>query len=103
MEIYPVHPQGAELLNFGAFLAFMGVNVATFWQFAVVSRTGRKRVFANIILPLSGFAFCALIWWNLNVLAKSIGGIWFAIGLAYLAITTQGFRKVPVMIDFSES
>ena len=97
------YEHAGELLNFGAFLAFMGVNVATFWQFAVVSRTGRKRVFANVILPLSGFAFCALIWWNLNPLAKTIGGIWFAVGLGYLALTTSGFRRAPAMIDFSES
>ena len=98
------YEHAGELLNFGAFLAFMGVNLATFWQFAVTPREGyRRMILADVLLPLIGFVFCALIWWNLNVLAKSIGGIWFAIGLAYLAITTQGFRKVPVMIDFSES
>jgi len=30
--------QAGEILNFGAFLAFMGVNLATFWQFNVVRR-----------------------------------------------------------------
>jgi amino acid transporter len=98
------YEHAGELLNFGAFLAFMGVNIATFWQFAVLSRAGyRRRVFADIVLPLSGFVFCALIWWNLNVLAKTIGGIWFAMGLTYVAITTHGFRRAPAMIDFSES
>jgi putrescine importer len=98
------YEHAGELLNFGAFLAFMGVNLATFWQFAVLSRAGyRKRVLADIILPLVGFGFCALIWWNLNVLAKTVGGIWFAIGVLYVAITTRGFRKAPAMIDFSES
>src|SRR5437762_10240415 len=29
------YEHAGELLNFGAFLAFMGVNLATFWQFAV--------------------------------------------------------------------
>jgi amino acid transporter len=98
------YEHAGELLNFGAFLAFMGVNLATFWQFAVLSRTGyRKRVLADIVLPLVGFGFCALIWWNLNGLAKTVGGIWFAIGVLYVAITTRGFRKAPAMIDFSES
>jgi putrescine importer len=98
------YEHAGELLNFGAFLAFMGVNLATFWQFAVLSRTGyRKRVLADIALPLVGFGFCALIWWNLPVLAKTVGGIWFAIGLAYVAITTHGFRRAPAMIDFSDS
>jgi putrescine importer len=98
------YEHAGELLNFGAFLAFMGVNLATFWQFAVLSRAGYgKRILVDIVLPLVGFGFCALIWWNLNVLAKTVGGIWFAIGLAYVAITTRGFRKAPAMIDFSES
>src|SRR4051812_945965 len=98
------YEHAGELLNFGAFLAFMGVNLATFWQFAVLSRAGyRKRILVDIVLPLVGFVFCALIWWNLNVLAKTVGGIWFAIGLAYVAITTRGFRKAPAMIDFSDS
>ncbi|HWY69021.1 MAG TPA: APC family permease [Terriglobales bacterium] len=98
------YEHAGELLNFGAFLAFMGVNLATFWQFAVTTQTGyRKRVFADVLLPLIGFGFCALIWWNLNPLAKTIGGIWFAIGLVYLAITTRAFREAPAMIDFSES
>jgi amino acid transporter len=98
------YEHAAELLNFGAFLAFMGVNLATFWQFAVQHRPGyRRRILPDMVLPLIGFGFCALIWWNLNALAKTVGGIWFAIGLAYVAITTRGFRQAPAMIDFSES
>jgi putrescine importer len=98
------YEHAGELLNFGAFLAFMGVNLATFWQFAVLSKAGyRKRVLVDIVLPLVGFGFCALIWWNLNGLAKTVGGIWFAIGVLYVAVTTRGFRKAPAMIDFSDS
>jgi len=103
-QIGNAYEHAGELLNFGAFLAFMGVNLATFWQFAVSAQPGyRKRILADIVLPLIGFVFCALIWWNLNALAKTIGGIWFVIGLAYLAITTRAFRKAPAMIDFGES
>jgi amino acid transporter len=98
------YEHAGELLNFGAFLAFMGVNLATFWQFAVHTRADyRRRMLADVVLPLSGFVFCALIWWNLNALAKTVGCIWFAIGLAYVAISTRGFRQAPAMIDFSES
>ena len=98
------YEHAGELLNFGAFLAFMGVNLAAFWQFARTPRPGyQKKVFADILLPLIGFTFCAVIWWNLNTLAKSIGGIWFAIGLAYLGVTTRGFQRAPAMIDFSDS
>jgi putrescine importer len=98
------YEHAAELLNFGAFLAFMGVNLATFWQFGVVKRSDHRRnPLKDALLPLIGFACCALIWWKLPLLAKTVGGIWFALGLIYVAIKTRGFRAAPVVIDFSES
>jgi len=98
------YEHAGELLNFGAFLAFMGVNLATFWQFSIVFRHGHERRWLrDAILPLIGFFFCAMIWWNLNSLAKTVGGIWFAVGILYVGIKTRGFRSAPVMIDFSEA
>jgi amino acid transporter len=98
------YEHAGELLNFGAFLAFMGVNLATFWQFTIAHPPGyQRKVLKDMILPLIGFGFCGLIWWNLHPLAKTIGGIWFAIGLLYVGIKTRGFRAAPVMIDFREA
>jgi putrescine importer len=99
------YEHAAELLNFGAFLAFMGVNLSTFWHFCIVLRSSgrRRRILGDAILPLAGFIFCAFIWWNLNTLAKVVGGLWAAIGLIYIAVATKGFRLSPKMIDFSES
>jgi amino acid transporter len=98
------YQHAGELLNFGAFLAFMGVNFAAFWQFAVVTRPGyKRRVMVDAVLPLIGFFFCGLIWWNLNHVAKTVGLIWFAVGFIYVAVKTRGFRAAPVMIDFSDS
>lgn len=93
-----------EMLNFGAFLAFMGVNLSTFWQFSVVFRKRRRwRTFADAVLPLFGFVFCALIWLNLNVVAKLVGGLWFVAGLVYICVSTNFFRMKPKKIDFGES
>jgi len=99
------YEHAGELLNFGAFLAFMGVNLACFWQFSVIAKkTGaRRRLVRDAILPLIGFAFCGLIWLNLNIIAKTVGGIWFAIGILYVGYKTNWFRSAPVMIDFSDS
>jgi hypothetical protein len=60
-------------------------------------------VLADIVLPLIGFAFCGSIWLNLNHVAKIVGGAWFVIGFAYLAIATRLFQKVPKTIDFTEA
>jgi len=99
------YEHAGELLNFGAFLAFMGVNFACFWQFSVIAKkTGAPRhLLRDAILPLIGFAFCGVIWFNLNIIAKTVGGIWFAIGIIYVGYKTNWFRSKPVMIDFSDS
>jgi len=97
------YEHAGELLNFGAFLAFMGVNLSAFWHFTILHKGSERKILADLVLPLIGFAFCASIWWNLNNLAKTTGGIWFLMGAAYLAATTRGFREAPKMIDFSES
>jgi len=93
-----------ELLNFGAFLGFMGVNLATIRQFYFVPHIGRKRNFmVDLVAPALGFAFCLVIWLGLGKLAKIVGGSWFVIGLVYAAVRTGGFQRTPIMIDFSES
>ena len=94
----------AEILNFGAFLGFIGVNVATLWQFYVLDQTGRSKKFlADALVPGLGALFCFTIWWGLAAPAKIAGGIWFMVGLAHSAIRTRGFRTRPAMIDFSDS
>jgi putrescine importer len=97
------YEHAGELLNFGAFLAFMGVNLSAFWHFGLLRRGPARRILVDIVAPLTGLGFCASIWWNLNQLAKIVGGIWFLVGFAYLAVTTRGFRQGPKMMDFGES
>jgi putrescine importer len=98
------YEHAGELLNFGAFLAFMGVNFACFWQFSMRRRQGAPMNFVrDALLPLIGFIFCGLIWVNLNIIAKTVGGIWFLVGLLYVGYKTNWFRSAPVMIDFRES
>jgi putrescine importer len=98
------YEHAGELLNFGAFLAFMGVNFACFWQFSMRRRQGAPMNFVrDALLPLIGFIFCGLIWVNLNIIAKTVGGIWFLFGLLYVGYKTNWFRSAPVMIDFRES
>ncbi len=93
----------AELLIFGAFLGFMGVNLATIWQFYIRKQEKRKKHFwFDMVAPGLGFAFCTVIWAGLARPTKIAGGVWLAAGVIYLAIQTRGFRKPPVMMDFSE-
>jgi len=92
-----------ELLNFGAFFAFMNVNLAAFWQFAFVRpHKSKARTIVDSSLSLFGAVFCGIMWWNLDSVARVVGGIWFLIGIIYLAMTTRGFTVRPRMIGFGE-
>lgn len=97
------YERAAELINFGAFLAFMGVNISVIRQFYVLPDQNHRRRFAtDLLIPGLGFLFCLLIWCSLPISAKAVGGVWFAIGVAYHAVKTRGFRRAPVSIDFSD-
>jgi amino acid transporter len=70
--------QGAELLNFGAFIAFIGVNAAALIHYKF--RSQEKVAFAALS-PLAGIVVCTFIWFNLNLNAKLLGAAWIVIGL----------------------
>ena len=55
--------RGVELLNFGALLAFMGVNAASFTRYYL--RGAEKRL-TDFLVPMLGFAICCLLWLNLS-------------------------------------
>jgi putrescine importer len=84
------YERGAEMLNFGAFIAFMGVNAAAFVHYYL--RAQKKKI-GNLLMPGIGFVVCGIIWWSLSPPAKIAGTIWLAFGIAYGAWKTNGFRK----------
>ena len=87
---------GAEMLNFGAFIAFMGVNLAAFVRYFV---RAEKKTIGNFLFPLVGFLFCFYLWYSLRPQAKLVGAAWLIVGLIYGAIRTKGFRKELVTFD----
>ncbi|MGB7438352.1 MAG: APC family permease [Candidatus Acidiferrum sp.] len=82
--------RGVELLNFGALIAFMGVNASSFVRYYV---RATKRRFTDVVPPVCGFVVCLLLWWNLNPYAKIAGIIWMIAGVTYGAVRTGGFRE----------
>jgi putrescine importer len=87
---------GAEMLNFGAFIAFMGVNLAAFVRYWVRSS---DRGPADFVLPLLGFLVCLYLWLSLRWPAKVAGGAWLGAGVIYGAIRTRGFQRNVVSFD----
>ena len=87
-----------EILNFGALIAFMGVNVASLVRYYV--RAENRRLLDGLV-PLCGFLVCLSLWWSLNTYAKIAGATWMALGLIYGAVRTRGFREDLIRFDLS--
>lgn len=69
---------GTELLNYGALLAFMGVNVASVmlgW------RSGKFTQWIPMLISAAGFLTCLFIWTNLGPLARIAGTAWALVGV----------------------
>jgi hypothetical protein len=69
---------GTELLNYGALLAFMGVNVASV---VLGWRTGRFTQWFSMLISAAGFLTCLFIWTNLGPLARIAGTSWALLGV----------------------
>jgi amino acid transporter len=87
---------GAEMLNFGALIAFMGVNLAAFLRYFV---RAKEKKLTHFFPPLLGFFICLGLWLNLSWPAKKYGAIWMLAGIIFGAIKTKGFRGELVNFD----
>jgi putrescine importer len=87
---------GAEMLNFGAFIAFMGVNASAL----VYAWRQPERRWLDCFLPALGFVICFAIWASLRPPVLIAGACWLAAGILYGGYTTNWFRR---RIAFAES
>jgi putrescine importer len=87
---------GAQALNFGAVISFMGVNAASFVHNC---RPAGDRSASGLAVPALGFLICGFIWLNLSRPALILGAVWMAAGIAYGAVRTRGFRSELVTFE----
>src|ERR1019366_2163337 len=87
---------GAQMLNFGALIAFMGVNLAAFMRYYV---RAEKKTMGNLLPPVLAFLICLLLWLSLSRTAQIAGSIWMLAGIAFGAWRTRGFRAELVNFD----
>src|ERR1700751_1851939 len=91
----------AELLNFGAFLGFMGVKAAIVSKFWFRNLSQERNFFLDLLAPTTGFIFCPIIWIGLSSPAKIAGSIWLCVGLVVVALRTRGFREPMVLTSLA--
>jgi amino acid transporter len=93
------YQSGAELLNFGAFIAFMGVNVAALIHYKFRSK---EKVFLAATMPFLGFVVSAFIWSNLNHKAQLLGTAWILIGIGLYYIMRRAGGGPDKLLEIDE-
>jgi amino acid transporter len=89
--------RGAELLNFGAFIAFIGVNAAALIHYKFRSQ---EKVAFPALAPLCGILICTFIWLNLNRDAKLLGAAWIVVGLLLYFVMRK--RTAGAALEFPQ-
>jgi len=95
-----------ELLNFGAFLSFIGVNLAALRQSYMHRHTaGRAQIIREMGISALGLLFSLGMWLSLPVLAKVVGGAWFWRGSptaagAHVAFASPLDRSISQVSEF---
>jgi amino acid transporter len=85
------YQQGAELLNFGAFIAFIGVNAAALVHYRF--RT-REKVVLPFLIPALGIVVCGFIWVHLSGSAQVLGAVWIGVGLVVAWLMRRSRKAV---------
>lgn len=94
----------AEIVTFGALLAFMGVNLSALKHFWFSrDAVGHRNFFVDCFIPGFGIVFCFVLLISLQSWTKYAGLTWLVVGILYSAYKTRGFTMRPKLIDFSES
>jgi putrescine importer len=95
--------RSVEILNFGALMAFMAVNLAAVRYFGFSpAMAGKRHLLLDVIVPSLGFVFCLVIFFGLQGSTLLAGAIWLVVGGVYVVLKTKALGQ-PVVIDFSES
>jgi amino acid transporter len=91
-----------ELVNFGAFVGFILVNMSVIAHYYVKLRLrSGSGLWSNLIAPALGASICFYVWTSLSGKAMVVGFCWLALGTVYCAVVTRGFRRPAVQLEVS--
>lgn len=94
-----------SFINFGAFVAFIMVNVSVVVFWAKERRAGRSHnALLYVVAPVIGVIVIAYLLTQLDIHAITLGSSWLALGVVVLAFITRGFRRQPpeLAVDSAE-
>ncbi len=85
--------QAASMINFGAFIAFMFVNLSViFVFFKFISKRTIGSWIGFVLIPAVGVVINAWLWFSLDSVSMMIGAAWLLAGAVYLLVKTRGLR-----------
>ena len=94
----------AEIVTFGALLAFTAVNLVALLHFWYAQKgVGRRSFFVDAFVPAFGAVFCFVLLLGLQPWTKYAGLIWLGIGLVYACYRTRMFTLRPKLFNFNET
>jgi len=93
----------AEIVSFGALVAFSAVNLTVIKHYFVdAGERGGARVLNNVVLPGIGFLLTAYLWFSLSHVTLVVGLIWLTAGFVWLLSVTRGFQRPTPVLDIQE-
>ena len=96
--------RAAEIVTFGALLAFTAVNLVAmihFW-YSPAARVQRN-FFVDAFVPSFGAIFCFVLLMGLQPWTKYAGLAWLGVGLIYASYRTRMFTLRPKLFNFNET
>jgi amino acid transporter len=89
-----------ELVNFGAFVGFILVNLSVIAHYYVRERQrSGSKFLLFLIFPMLGAVVSSWVWLSLSLPARITGFVWLGLGAIYLAVATRGFKTSVRSVD----
>lgn len=101
---YEENLMGASaLVSFGAIIGFIMVNLSVIFHYYVRGKErGLKNTWKHLVVPCIGILILIVVFANLEIQAKILGGAWLLVGIIYLAVKTKGFKTLPPEMHLDE-
>jgi putrescine importer len=93
----------AEMVTFGALLAFTAVNIASLIYFWFSQTASNRKFFRDAFVPGFGAVFCFGLLLGLQTWTKYAGLAWLLVGLIYAALKTRMFTVRPKFFNWNET
>lgn len=94
----------AAMISFGALAAFSFVNLSVIKHYIVdAGRRSGADIVRYAVVPGIGVALTAWLWTSLSSTTFVVGGIWVAVGVAYLLFLTRGLTRRPPQLALDEA